>query len=73
MNHPCRLVVRQNTKTGRTLSGFASTLPRLSAEWRDIGEGSLWYGAQMKYGPFRAAREKAQAMAAYYSGLASGS
>ena len=72
MNFAARIAVRQNTRTGRTVAGFASSLPRLGPEWRDVANFGRWFGGQMDYRPFKAAMAKAQDMAQYYSDLAAG-
>lgn len=67
-----RITVRQNTRTGRTLAGFASQLPRLGADWRDVANFGKWFGGQMRYRPFRRALGEARDLADYYSALAAG-
>lgn len=72
MNFAPRITVRQNTRTGRTVAGFASNLPRLGNEWRDVANFGRWFGCQMSYQPFRRAMGKAHDLASYYSDLAAG-
>lgn len=72
MNFAPRITVRQNTRTGRTVAGFASNLPRLGNEWRDVANFGRWFGCQMSYRPFNSAMTKARDLAQYYSDLASG-
>ena len=72
MNFAARITVRQNTRTGRTLAGFASALPRLGTEWRDVANFGRWFGCQMHYRPFNATMARAQNLAQYYSDLAAG-
>jgi hypothetical protein len=72
MNYAARITVRQNTRTGRTVAGFASSLPRLGAEWRDVANFGRWFGCQMSYRPFRSTMAEAKDLAEYYSNLASG-
>lgn len=67
-----RITVRQNTRTGRTLAGFASQLPRLGADWRDVAHFGRWFGCQMDYSPFARAMSRARDLADYYSSLAAG-
>ena len=67
-----RITVRQNTRTGRTLAGFASQLPRLGPEWRDVASFGRWFGGQMSYRPFDRAMNRARDLADYYSALAAG-
>lgn len=72
MNFAARIAVRQNKLTGRTVAGFASSLPRLGTEWRDVANFGRWFGGQMGYRPFKAAMAQARDLAEYYSDLASG-
>lgn len=72
MNYAARITVRQNTRTGRTVAGLASTLPRLSREWKDVVNFGKWFGGQMSYKPFQEAMRRAKDLAEYYSALASG-
>lgn len=72
MNYAARITVRQNTRTGRTVAGFASNLPRLGAEWRDVANFGRWFGGQMNYAPFKSAMAKAKDLAEYYNDLAAG-
>lgn len=70
MNFAARITVRQNTRTGQTLAGFASNLPRPGNEWRDVANFGRWFGSQMSYRPFKEAMTKARDLARYYSDLA---
>ena len=72
MNYAARITVRQNTRTGRTVAGLASTLPRLSKDWKDVVNFGKWFGGQMSYKPFRETMQRAKDLAEYYSALASG-
>jgi hypothetical protein len=72
MNYAARITVRQNTRTGRTVAGFASSLPRLGTEWRDVANFGRWFGGQMSYRPFKTALAQARDLAEYYSNLATG-
>lgn len=65
-----RLTVRQHSVTGRTVFGAASTLPRLSRDWRDIASYGCWTGSQTRYRPYRRALSAAAAYAEYCNGLA---
>lgn len=71
-NYACKIIVRQNTVTGKTLGGLASSLPRKSREWRDIAAFGSWFGCQMGYRPFAAAMAKARDLAGYCSDIAKG-
>ncbi len=73
MSHAARIAVRQHKRTGRTVAGFASNLPRLGPEWRDVASFGRWFGGQMSYRPFKAAMARAHRLAEYYSDLAAGS